>query len=193
MPRLFVALELPEDVKLSLAPLTRGLGDIRWLLPEQQHLTLRFIGEVDNGLMEDVVEALATVAGTPFELALSGIGHFPPRGEPRVIWVGVEKSETLKRLKRSVDRALASVGLEPEGRKFVPHVTLARLRRPLSPHRLASWLAAHSLYRSARFRVPGFQLYSSWLGPDGPDYTLEAAYELLPSSRAFVDEPLLGA
>jgi 2'-5' RNA ligase len=181
MPRLFVALELPEDIKLSLAPLARGLGDIRWLLPEQQHLTLRFIGELDHGRMEDVVEALATVAGTPFELELSGIGHFPPRGEPRVIWVGVEKSEALKRLKRSVDRALDEVGLEPEGRKFVPHVTLARLRRPLSPHRLASWLAAHSLYRSARFQVRGFQLYSSWLGPDGADYTLEAAYELSPA------------
>lgn len=184
MPRLFVALELPEDIKLSLAPLARGLGDVRWLLPEQQHLTLRFIGEVDKGEMEDVVEGLASVPGAPFALRLSGIGHFPPRGEPRVVWAGVEKSEPLKRLKQSVDRALERIGLPADGRKFIPHVTLARLRRPPSPHRLASWLASHSLYRSATFEVRDFQLYSSWLGPDGAEYTLEAAYELLPLLHA---------
>ncbi|HEX6144302.1 MAG TPA: RNA 2',3'-cyclic phosphodiesterase [Geminicoccaceae bacterium] len=180
MPRLFVALDLPEDIKLSLAPLTRGLGDVRWLLPDEQHLTLRFIGEVDNGRMEDVVEALTLVDGAPFELRLGGIGHFPPRGEPRIIWAGVEKSEPLKRLKRAVDRALDEIGLPAEGRKFTPHITLARLRRPPAPQRLASWLAAHSLYRSAPFTVRGFHLYSSWLRADGAEHTLEAGYELHP-------------
>ena len=180
MPRLFVALDLPEDIKLSLAPLTRGLGDVRWLLPEEQHLTLRFIGEVDNGRMEDVVEALTLVDGAPFELRLGGIGHFPPRGEPRIIWAGVEKSEPLKRLKRAVDRALDEIGLPAEGRKFTPHITLARLRRPPAPQRLATWLATHSLYRSAPFTVRGFHLYSSWLRADGAEHTLEAGYELHP-------------
>ena len=180
MPRLFVAVDLPDDIKESLAPLTRGLGDVRWLDEDQQHLTLRFIGEIDNGELDDVVEALTLVAGAPFELSLEGIGHFPPRGEPRVIWAGVAKSEALRRLKRSVDRALDGIGLEPDSRKFAPHVTLARLRRPPPPHRLASWLAAHSLYRSQRFLVSGFQLYSSWLKPSGAEYTLEAGYELHP-------------
>lgn len=180
MPRLFVALDLPEDIKLSLAPLTRGLGDVRWLLPEEQHLTLRFIGEVDNGRMEEVIEALTLVDGAPFELRLGGIGHFPPRGEPRIIWAGVEKSEPLKRLKRAVDRALDEIGLPAEGRKFTPHITLARIRRPPPPQRLASWLAAHSLYRSAPFMVRGFHLYSSWLRSDGAEHTLEAGYELHP-------------
>ena len=181
MPRLFVAIELPEDVKRSLAPLTRGLGDVRWLDEDQQHLTLRFIGEVDNGMLEEVVEALTLVSGKPFELRLEGIGHFPPRGEPRVMWAGVAKNDALHRLKRVVDRALDGLGLVPETRKFAPHVTLARLRRPPPPHRLASWLAAHSLYRSQPFLVRGFQLYSSWLRADGAQYTVEAGYELHPA------------
>src|SRR5918999_4019401 len=105
MPRLFVALDLPDDVKQSLEHLTRGLGDVRWLGPEQQHLTLRFIGELDNGRMYDIAEALSLVAGVPFELRLKGLGHFPPRGEPRVLWVGVEKSAELAGLKRRIDRA----------------------------------------------------------------------------------------
>ncbi|MDX1541354.1 MAG: RNA 2',3'-cyclic phosphodiesterase [Geminicoccaceae bacterium] len=182
MPRLFVAIDLPDDVKLSLNPLTRGLGDVRWLDEDQQHLTLRFIGEVDNGGLDDVVEALTLVDGSAFELRLEGIGHFPPRGEPRVIWAGVTKSEPLRRLKRSVDRALDGIGHPSEGRKFAPHVTLARLRRPPPPYRLASWLAAHSLYRSEPFLVRGFHLYSSWLRPEGAEYMLEAGYELHPAS-----------
>ena len=94
MPRLFVALDLPAAVKRSLEPLGKGLGDVRWLLPEQQHLTLRFIGDVDNGAMHDVVEALATVPARPFQLMLKGLGHFPPRGEPRVLWGGREERRT---------------------------------------------------------------------------------------------------
>lgn len=191
MPRLFVALDLPEEVQLSLAPLARGLGDIRWLTSDQQHLTLRFIGEVDNGLMEDVVDALAMVPGAPFELRLKGIGHFPPRGELRVIWVGVEKSLELGRLKGRIDRALDHLGLARENRKFTPHVTLARLRRPPEPHRLASYLMAHSLYRSAPFAVGSFSLYSSWLQPDGPEYTLEASYELHPDLAPAFDDDLI--
>ena len=96
--------------------------------PEQQHLTLRFIGELDNGRLEEVAEALALVEGWPFELGLEGLGHFPPRGEPQVLWVGVTKSPELARLKRRIDRVLATVGLPPESRKFAPHVTLARVR-----------------------------------------------------------------
>ena len=188
MPRLFVALDLPDSIKDSLQPLSRGLGDIRWLDPEQQHLTLRFIGEVNNGQVEDVVEALTLVPGVPFELRLKGIGHFPPRGELKVLWAGVEKSTELNRLKGRIDRALAEAGIPREQRKFAPHVTLARLRRPPEPRRLASWLMAHNLYRSEPFHVGSFQLYSSFLRPYGPEYTLEASYELHPELVGAEDE-----
>ena len=180
MARLFVALDLPDDIKQSLEILTRGLGDVRWLAPEQQHLTLRFIGELDNGRVNDVAEALSLVPGIPFEVSLKGLGHFPPRGEPRVLWVGVESSGELKRLKRRIDRALLQASLPPEARKFAPHVTIARLRRSPSPHRLGSYLMRHSLYQSDPFPISSFRLYSSWLKPEGAEYHVEASYELVP-------------
>jgi 2'-5' RNA ligase len=185
VPRLFVALDLPEAVKRSLEPLARGLGDVRWSTPDQQHLTVRFIGEVGNGAVHDIVETLATVPATPFQLRLNGLGHFPPRGEPRVLWVGVEKSTELARLKRRVDRALAETGVAPEGRKFAPHVTLARIRAPLSPTRLGTYLVRHALYRSEAFPVSSFHLYSSWLRADGAEHQLEASYELVPGESDF--------
>ena len=180
MPRLFVALDLPDSVKRSLEPLARGLGDVRWTASDQQHLTLRFIGEVGNGAVSEVVEALAAVPAVPFQLSLEGLGHFPPRGEPRVLWVGVGKSAELARLKRRIDRALEAAGVPPDSRKFAPHVTLARIRAPLSPTRLGTYLMRHSLYRSAPFHVSSFHLYSSWLRADGADHQLEASYELVP-------------
>ena len=180
MPRLFVALNLPESVKKSLEPLAKGLGDARWTLPEQQHLTLRFIGEVDNGAMRDVIEALAMVPARPFQLTLKGLGHFPPRGEPRVLWVGVEKNAELAALKRRIDRALRETAVPPETRKFAPHVTIARIRAPLSPTRLGTYLMRHNLYRSEPFPVSSFHLYSSWLRSDGAEHQIEASYELVP-------------
>jgi 2'-5' RNA ligase len=180
VPRLFVALDLPEPVRRSLEPMARGLGDVRWATPDQQHLTLRFIGEVDNGAVHDIVEALATVPATPFQLTLKGLGHFPPRGEPRVLWVGVEKSAELASLKRRIDRALRDAGVAPESRKFAPHVTLARMRAPLSPTRLGTYLMRHALYRSEAFPVSSFHLYSSWLRSDGAEHHLEASYQLVP-------------
>lgn len=188
MPRLFVALDLPAHVKQSLEPMTRGLGDVRWLTPEQQHLTLRFIGELDNGQVNDVAEALALVPGVPFELQLKGLGHFPPRGEPRVLWVGVDKSRELGRLKRRIDRALGQAGLPPEGRKFAPHVTLARIRKPLSRDRLATWLMRHNLYRSEPFSVSSFHLFSSRLKAEGADHHVEASYDLVPGAEHLENE-----
>ena len=180
MPRLFVALELPHEVKRSLAPIARGLGDLRWLSGDQQHLTLRFIGELDNGRTDEVAEALALVPGTPFQLRLKGLGHFPPRGELKVLWVGVERTHELERLKRRIDRVLSQLGLPLETRKFAPHVTLARLKRPPERQRLATWLMRHSLYRSEPFPVDAFHLFSSWLRADGADHQVEATYQLLP-------------
>ncbi len=183
MPRLFVALDLPVDIKNSLANLAHGLGDVRWTSADQQHLTLRFIGEVDNGRANDVADALSLVPGMPFELQLKGIGHFPPRGEPKVLWAGVAKSRELKDLKRRIDQALKQAGIGADQQKYTPHVTLARLRRPPTQAGLATYLMRQSLYKSEPFPISGFQLYSSWLQPEGPDYQLEASYELVPGSE----------
>lgn len=180
MLRLFVALDLPDAIKDDLEGLALNLPDARWMAREQMHLTLRFIGEVDGGTFRDIEEALAAVPGHPFELRLQGLGHFPPRGEPRVLWVGVEKSAELKGFKRRIDATLREVGLPPDPRKFSPHVTLARFRQPPPRNRLASYLMRHSLYRSEPFAVSGFRLYSSWLRPEGALHRVEAGYDLVP-------------
>ncbi len=182
MPRLFVALDLPDATKRQLGTLTEAfsLPDVRWLPPEQQHLTLRFIGKVDGGKLYDIGEALAEVPGHPFELRLKGIGHFPPRGEPRVLWAGVEKNAELNALKRRIDRALREAGLPPDSRRFSPHVSIARFRQPPPPGRLGAYLMRHSLFQGDAFPVSGFRLYSSVLRPDGPVYAVEAEYDLVP-------------
>ena len=187
MPRLFVALDLPASVKKSLEPLAKGLGDVRWLSPEQQHLTLRFIGDVANGALHDVAEALATVPAQPFQLTLKGLGHFPPRGEPRVLWVGLEKNAELASLKRRVDRALREAEVPPETRKFAPHVTIARIRAPLSPTRLGTYLMRHSLYRSESCAVPSGHLYWCGVGADGAEHHHPARDELVPGIEGDFD------
>jgi len=183
MPRLFVALDLPDSIKSSLDSLMRGLGDVRWLSDDQLHLTLRFIGEIDNGQAHDIADALSLVQGRPFDLSLKGIGHFPPRGEPRVIWTGVERQPELKALKHRIDNALRQAGLDRDPKKYVPHVTLARLRRPPTQAGLATYLMRHSLFRSSSFPVSGFKLFSSWLDGQGADYQVEASYDLAPGSE----------
>jgi len=156
VPRLFVAVDLPEEVRRELSSLCCGLPGARWLPPEQLHLTLRFIGEVDPETGRSVAEALDDVALTPFSLRLRGLGFFPPRGQPRVLWAGVERSEALSRLQRRVETVLTRAGLAPEGRKFMAHVTLARLfETPAS--RIGTYLAMNNLYAGTEFsvQVPG--------------------------------------
>lgn len=180
MPRLFIALDLPEDVVASLDRLCEGLPGVRWSASEQFHLTLRFIGEVDQGLFYEIGEHLAGVSHPPFEIALKGLGQFPPRGAPHTLWVGVEDpGSALPTLRRRIERVLEEVGLAPERRKFTPHVTLGRFRSPPPEPRLASYLFHRNLFRTERFPVSSFGLYSSQLRPEGSRYTLEASYDFV--------------
>jgi 2'-5' RNA ligase len=158
----------------------RGLGDARWMSDDQIHLTLRFLGDLDNGRANDAADALSFVPGVPFDLKLKGIGHFPPRGEPKVIWTGVERQPELNALKRRIDRALLQVGIDRDPKRYTPHVTLARLRRQPTQAGLATYLMRHSLFQSPTFPVSGFKLFSSWLDGQGADYQVEASYDLVP-------------
>jgi 2'-5' RNA ligase len=180
MPRLFIALDLPEDVAEALDRLCEGLPGMRWADPGQFHLTLRFIGEVEQGTFYEIGEALAGVSHPPFELALKGLGQFPPRGAPHTLWVGVEDpGNSLPALRRRIERVLEEAGLPPERRKFTPHVTLGRFRAPPPEERLASYLFRRNLFRTERFPVSSFHLYASQLRPEGSLYTLEAAYDFV--------------
>ncbi|MDB5081170.1 MAG: 2-5 ligase [Chloroflexi bacterium] len=178
MYRLFVAIELPEWVKAELSGLSFGLPGAHWVPDDQLHLTLRFIGEVDRFQFEEIARALSEVQIDPFDLALEGVGTFPPRGKPNVLWVGIEKSEPLLQLHRRVEKALVQVGVEPEKRKFSPHITLARLKdAPLN--RLGEFLMGHSLFKVEPFEIEEFHLFSSQLTSKGAIHTLEATYSLL--------------
>src|SRR5690606_33899186 len=139
--------------------------------------TLRFIGEVDGGVAEDVIDALAEVRQEPFELALEGVGHFETSRQPHTLWAGVAASPALLRLQAGVDGALQRIGLPPEGRKYLPHVTLARLKQA-PPDRVQTFLAEHSLFRSEVFPVEEFSLYSSFLGRKAATYRVEAGFGL---------------
>jgi 2'-5' RNA ligase len=179
MPRLFVAVPMPEDVVADLERLAIGLPGIRWADPDQFHLTLRFIGEVEPPLFYEIGEALAGVAHPPFDLVLQGLGTFPPRGEPHTLWAGVAESEPLQALRRRIERALRAAGVGPEKRQWQPHVTLGRIREPLPEARFGSWLARRSLFRTAPFPVSSFDLVSSVLRADGPEHAVEASYDFV--------------
>lgn len=176
--RLFLAIALPEALRARLADLGRGLPGVRWLPPENLHLTLRFIGEADPSLAEELDAALGQIREPGFSLTLSGLGCFGAGAKVRSIWVGVETNPDLHRLQAKIEHGLRRAGLPPEGRKFKPHVTLARLKRPPGAN-FQDFLAQHALYRGASFQVDEFVLFSSFLGQAGAVYTPEATYPLL--------------
>ena len=178
MYRLFVAIDLPAETKKELAAICFGLPGARWMPVDQLHLTLRFIGEVDGGLYKDIQEMLATVTMAPFTIRLQGVGHFPPRKRPRVLWVGIEACDLLMRLRGRIESILVRGGLEPEGRKYSPHITIARLQdTPLV--KAGNFLAANGLFATTPFTVRDFLLYSSKLTPKGAIHTIEASYPLV--------------
>jgi 2'-5' RNA ligase len=176
MLRLFVGIEFPPELKLRLSLLCTGVSGARWVDPGNLHLTLRFIGEIDEGLAADVDEALARLKARRFALQLAGIGVFGGN-RPHALWVGVEKSPDLIALRDKIEQALVRVGLEPEGRRFAPHVTLARLRGPVLDQ-LGQFLAAHAQFRAEPLPVEHFSLIASFPTKAGSVYEDQADYKL---------------
>ena len=128
MPRLFTGLEIPADIGFALSLKRGGLTGARWIDPENYHITLRFIGDVDGNVANEVVDSLDRLSNSlQFSIRLTHLGSFGG-DKPRALYAGVEPSEALNRLQAAQERMLQKAGLPPEGRKFVPHVSLARLR-----------------------------------------------------------------
>lgn len=175
--RLFVAIDLPDEVKRSVADICRGVTGVRWLPSDQLHLTLRFIGEADDAVNAAIRRGLAGITSPPFPLSLQGVGCFPSPRRPRVLWVGLSGGEPLKRLQQKVEAAVVTAGIPAEERPFSPHITLARLRE----HRegdVASFLAQHASFHCEPFTVDAFHLYSSILTAKGAIHRREASYPL---------------
>jgi 2'-5' RNA ligase len=181
MMRLFVALELPEMVRQRLVGLQGGVPGARWVAPETMHVTLRFLGELDEPVAQDVDAELARLTAAPFGFTLEGTDYFGAgKKKPYALILNVQRTEPLQALRDKVDRAAVAAGLAPDDRKYRPHVTLARLKdAPME--RVRRWLAEHALFQAGPLPAERFVLYRSHLG------SAAAAYEPL------VTYPLTGA
>ncbi len=177
MYRLFVAVDLPEVIRMSVAEIGNHLGAARRVPADQLHLTLRFIGEVDEKLYVAIKAALARIRVSSFPLALSGVGHFPLGRHPRVLWVGMVETEPLLKLQREVELALIEADIPPDERRFSPHITIARLK-DTPPATVFALEERHRSFASPPFQVTEFYLYSSILTRDGAIHKREAAYPL---------------
>ncbi len=175
--RLFVGLGLPEEIKAQLASLERGIRGARWLDSDRLHVTLVFIGEVDGAAARDIADSLETLRCPPFDVEISGVGHFGQLRRARTVWAGVAPSGPLKRLRKGVVRRLELADIAVERRRFHPHITLARIRGETG-HHLANFLAEHSLMRLPFFTAEEFTLFESHLRPEGAVYEALAAYSL---------------
>jgi 2'-5' RNA ligase len=178
MIRLFVAIDLPPSVKEQLVKICTGVTGAKWVKPTQMHLTLRFIGEVDEMAFDSIKQALAAVTASPFSMSLNGVGQFPPKGAARVLWVGLDAPATLFELQRRIETTLNQLGYPPEERPFAAHITLARLKSPPPPESIRQFLSQNANIHSEPIPVTQFILYSSVLAPGGPTYTAEAIYPL---------------
>ncbi len=176
--RLFVALELPWRLRDQLSTMAAaGVPRARWAPPENYHLTLRFIGETPRYRAEDIDFALSGLRARRFFLTLSGIGTFARGGRSTAVWIGVERNPQLEHLQNKIETALQRCGLEPERRRFQPHVTLARLDN-VPEGKLVSYVQAHNLYRADPVSVDHFTLFSSQLGNEASVYAAEVEYPL---------------
>ena len=173
MQRLFVALDLPESVARTLFELNPRLRGVRWLPPEQMHLTLSFLGNVDPAVAEALREKLAAIEFRAFFLPILGIGVFPAKGRPNVVWAGVGAGHPhLFQLHKRVQEAALAAGLEPDLRAFHPHVTIARCKQ-VSAEAVRPFLKAQANLDAGMVRIESFALYSSIPGPLGSAYRRE--------------------
>ncbi|OAN63832.1 RNA 2',3'-cyclic phosphodiesterase [Sphingomonas sp. TDK1] len=176
MHRLFVGFRPPSAIRAQLLALAGGVSGARWQKDDQLHCTLRYIGEVERPVAEDVATALGAVRFAPFELALAGVGEFDSRGRPNALWAGLRPHDKVAQLHQKIDQAMVRLGLPPERRAYLPHITLARMNAPAGAN--ARFLDTHAGLASAPFPVDSFLLYESHLGREGASYEAIGRYPL---------------
>ncbi|HEU5079242.1 MAG TPA: RNA 2',3'-cyclic phosphodiesterase [Opitutaceae bacterium] len=176
--RLFVGIPLPDVCRSVLSELMDPLDDVRWTRPEQLHLTLRFLGEILDDQAERIVTNLARVDVASFLLPLEGVGLFPPRGNPKILWVGLGQAHTrLFQLRQKIDDALLAAGWTGDMRSFEPHITVGRVAT--GPGRSAeNWARQHKDFAGPPFRVSHFQLVASDLTRSGATHRVREDFPL---------------
>jgi 2'-5' RNA ligase len=176
--RLFVALDLPWELRSRLGMLAGGLPGARWVAAENLHLTLRFIGETVPHQAEEIDHALAGLRARAFPLRLHGLGLHQRNGRATTLWIGAERSQALEHLQAKIETALQRAGLPPERRRFAPHVALARLDATVPEARLGAYIQAHNLFAADAVQIGHFALFSSQRGKEQSVYTSEVEYSL---------------
>jgi 2'-5' RNA ligase len=164
--RLFIAIELPAELKIKLGQLRTDIPGVRWVPPEQIHLTLAFLGDVDEETVERLTTHLADIRASAFKLSCGSIGCFPGRQQPRVVWIGVTPEPGLLKLAAAVQQSALYAGIPLEVRPFSPHLTLARLKLPASAG-LRAFLDRQSRLSFKPFAVHEFTLFQSRLTSQG--------------------------
>ncbi|MEO1198689.1 MAG: RNA 2',3'-cyclic phosphodiesterase [Pseudomonadota bacterium] len=176
MPRLFVALEVPPLVSQQIAMLRGGLPGARWIDPENHHITLRFIGDIDDHIAHEAEDCLFGIRRDPVMVDLDGLGVFGGN-KPHSLFVRVRPTSDLVALNGDIERRLRRIGLKPETRNFTPHVTVARLRG-VSPRAAASYLGLRGGFGIPAFEADRFVMYSSRAREGGGPYVVEQTYPL---------------
>lgn len=182
--RLFVALDLRDDVRRAIRDLIARLKpasrNARWVRPEGMHITLKFIGYADAEALDPIRSALAKIRSDgPVDMRYRGIGFFPNERRPRVIWCGMEASPNLAPLAANIERALEALGIAPESREFVPHLTLARFNPPARADELVRAAAEWQSLELGSARETEFFLFESILRPSGAEYKKLASYSFV--------------
>ena len=179
--RLFVAVEIPSAVRANLTQLVRHFRafwpQTRWVRAENLHVTLKFIGEVEETKARGICAELAKVrSDAPVMLDFRGLGFFPNEKHPRVFWAGIQASPNLKTLTADIERALEAVEIPREGREFSPHLTLARFERQKPPEALRAAIRENAAHEFGSLQTNQFHLIESKLRPSGAEYTTVASF-----------------
>lgn len=176
MPRLFTALEIPRNAAMSLSLLRGGLPGARWIDVENYHITLRFIGDVDWRTADEIIDKLDRIERPEFQLQLTGTGAFGSK-KPHSVWAGVSNHPEMYALQAEIERICQRLGLQPDPRKFTPHVTLARLRSSRVED-VVEYLSGRGNFMTSLFAVSRFVLLSSRDSVGGGPYLTEEVFPL---------------
>ena len=176
MPRLFAGLEVPDEISQTLSLLRGGLPGARWIEPEDYHVTLRFIGDIDPSSANEIASLLLRINRKPFEVTVQGLASFGGK-KPRAVVASVLPTRPLLELQAELERIMRRLGVGPDTRKFTPHITLARLR-DVSTQDVADYLSLRGYYPTRTFTASRFALFSSRASTGGGPYVVEDSYAL---------------